>query len=262
MNKINATLISLGIIFTLSSCKKDKAAKVDCEMKLTHHISSIITDFSEDIIMRFNSAKQVTDVITSSQTFSYQYNGNEVIVSIGGRDVYKIALDNGRAVSILTIDSKDLQKISYDSDGRIKQVLLEHDGTVRNIYTFFYAAGNLDYVLEEIKDEEGLDRKYSFEYTNFKTDARTQSFQFFNGLILGNYVPATLRGSGSLNLPSKMIYAQKSNNYDPKYATVYEYNYTASPDGSVTGISAKHAVLSKGGEIVITESVNIVSACQ
>jgi hypothetical protein len=262
MNKINAALISLGIVFSLSSCKKDKAAKVDCEMKLTHHISSIITDFSEDIIMRFNSAKQVIDVIASSQSFSYQYNGNEVIVSIGGKDVYKIALDNGRAVSVLTIDSKDLQKISYDSEGRMKQILLEHEGIVRNIYTFYYAGGNLDYVLEQIKEEEDFDRKYIFEYTNFKTDARTQSFQFFNGPILGSYIPITLRGLGSLNLPSKMIYAQKSNNYDYKYATVYEYTYAASPDGNVNGMSAKHTVQSKGGEIVITENVNIASACQ
>lgn len=122
--------------------------------------------------MRFNSAKQVIDVIRSSQSFSYQYNGNEVIVRFGSKDAYKITLDNGRAMSILTIDSKDLQKISYDSEGRMKQILLEHEGVVRNIYTFSYAGGNLDYVLEEIKDDESLDRKYIFEYTNFKTDAR------------------------------------------------------------------------------------------
>jgi hypothetical protein len=80
--------------------------------------------------------------------------------------------------------------------------------------------------------------------------------------MLGNYIPVALRGSGSLNLPSKMIYAQKSNNYDYKYAMVYEYTYTISPaDGSVIGMNTKHTVQSKGGPIVITENVNIASAC-
>ncbi|WP_152542289.1 hypothetical protein [Pedobacter sp. V48] len=231
-------------------------------MKLTHHISSIITDFTEDVIMRFNSAKQIIDVITSSQSFSYQYNGNEVIVRSGGNDAHKIALDNGRAVNIITIDSKDVQKISYDSDGRMKQILLEHEGVVRSISTFFYAGGNLDYVLVEIKDDERLDSKYIFEYTNFKTDARTQSFQFFNESILGNFVPVTLRGSSSFNLPSKMIYVRKINNYDYKYATVYEYTYTMSPaNGSVIGMSTKYTVQTKGGPIVITDNVNIASTC-
>jgi len=257
MKKINAALLTMGIVFSLESCKKEESSKVDCEIKLTTQLSP---SGSQNIITRFNAAGQVVAFVTPEESFSYVYNKNEAVASSAGHEVYRMTLENGRVVHIVLNGSKDVQKISYDTEGRMKKFVLESNGVVGNVYSYFYSGGNLDYILEEVGGEQGVERKYSFEYTGLKTDAGMRSYLSNFGVFLGNAIPVTLLGTGSVNLPSKKTYTVKGD--ITEVIMLNEYNYVTSADGRISSVKEENVYKPATVNLAFNVETEISSTCR
>lgn len=258
MNKINAALFTLGIFITgLGSCKKDENSKADCEIKL---VSQPSPNYAKSHTIRFNAAGQAIADVEIDGTFLYTYKKNEVTVRTDGRDIKKITLENGRATQLKVNGIADLQKFYYDAMGRIKRTELENGGVIGSSRTYNYIGENLDNMVDEYSSVPAVDYKCTFEYTDLKLDATTRSFHSRYGHGFGNFVPETMLGKGSVNLPSKIT--QTIGSGISAMVTVTEYIYTRSQDGKVTSVNIKRTGPSADGIKVSNEIVDISSSCQ
>lgn len=254
MNKVNATIITLGIFATaLVSCKKDANSKVDCEIKVA---STPSFDSSNEHKFRLNAAGQTVSVVRGDETYIYKYKANQVTSSLNGRKNSTIVLENGRAVK-MTLSGQDyLQKNAYDTQGRLSRLTIETSIGVGNIYTYNYIGGNLDHVLEELPMQNNPEHRYSFEYTDLRIDNTTRWFALLYGSSLINFIPVTLLGTGSVNLPSKITYTIAGDS-----VFTQEFTYTTAADGKVNSVNIKHTLSQKYEGNVHNEIVEITSSC-
>ncbi|MBC7567467.1 MAG: hypothetical protein H7223_10950 [Pedobacter sp.] len=222
-----------------------------------------VPGYTSSVTSRFNAAGQIIGITTNDDSYSYEYKKNRVVVRSGGKDVFNIALENGRAVRIELIKSDWVQNISYDQDGRIKQIFLGEPDDASNTYTFNYRNGNLDYIIEEMKANKLIERRYTYEYSDVKVDSRTQALQSYFGLGSSNSLPVTLRGTSSTYLPSKLIYTERmsASPYTLLLTSFAEYSYIRSSDGKLTGVNIKDILVSNQGERITNQKINIESSC-
>ena len=254
MNKVNETFITLGIFaMALGSCKKDANSKVDCEIKVA---STPSFDSSNEHQFRLNAAGQMISFLHENETFTYKYKANQVAISLNGVKNSTIALENGRAVKITLSGQDYLQKNAYDAKGRLSRLTIETSKGVGNIYKYNYVGDNLDHVLEELPMQNKPEHRYIYEYTELRVDNTTRWFTLLYGSNLINFIPVTLLGTGSVNLPSKITYTIAG---DP--VSVQEFTYTTAADGKVKSANIKHTKSPKHEGNVYNQQVQITSSC-
>jgi len=254
MNKVNATLITLGIfVMAFGSCKKDANSKVDCEIKV---VSTPSFDSLNEHLFRLNTAGQMVSVVRGNETYTYKYKANQVASSLNGVKNSTIELENNRAVK-MTLSGQDyLQKNAYDTQGRLSRLTIETSRGVGNIYTYNYVGGNLDHVLEELPMQNNPEHRYNYEYTDLRVDNTTRWFALLYGSSLINFIPVTLLGTGSVNLPSKITYTIAGDS-----VFTQEFTYTTAADGKVNSVNIKHTSLQNHEGNVYNQVVVITSSC-
>lgn len=237
MNRINVSLlvIAFGLI-CLGSCKKNENFDVECELRSIE--TQVVTNarsghIFRDYSLRFDKDKRVVNWYTEDDSYTYSYSKNEVIIYYNKAKVSKVELRNGRAVKEVGLTSNHEILIEYDTQDRMKKLVL---GGGSNTATLYYANGNLDYILEEIKGQR-MERKHKYEYSTLPNNVLT-SIQSYKAIMIGGYVPQTLLGNWSLNLPSKYIYYEDD---VVKYTEDYTYNLSA--EGKVIGKETKYTRL-------------------
>ena len=138
----------------------------------------------------------------------------------------------------------------------MSRLTIETSRGVGNIYTYNYVGGNLDHVLEELPMQNNPEHRFTYEYTDLRVDNTTRWFTLLYGSSLINFIPVTLLGTGSVNLPSKMTYTIAGDS-----VSVQEFTYTTAADGKVNSVNIKHTISPKHEANVYNQKVEITTSC-